>query len=490
MASIDYTSRDFEALKASMLTYASVNFPDWVPGSEGDFGVLLLELAAYVGDVNSYYVDRAQNEAYLSTATQPSSVVAISQMLGYVPSRGTPATGTVTLARDAVVGTGSLPDVLVPQGTLLSTGYIDAIDGQVTFETVTDRIVPGSGAVTTGVVGVIEGQTFTDTLGSSSGLPSQVFKIPRLRVYNDTVTLTVAGIPWLVVGHLLDADAVSQTFEVFTDGDGFTNVRFGDDLNGAIPPTGLDIVATYRTGYGSLGNLPAGSITGLVSDVPGVSVKQDSTTSGLSTSSATTGGTDPETLDQIRVNAPRSFATQQRAVTLADFENFALGVPGVTRAKAVSALYFTSVAVYVIGPDGTPASSTLVDSVTHTLQERALAGVTVSVAAPLAITVDVGSSLNPTTIDVWPTYSREGVQYKVSQAIKNLLSFNAIDLGMKLSAASVYQTVMSVPGVRSCTVPYMVRTDASLTGANDIQFHPWEYPVAGVVTVTSTGGIG
>jgi hypothetical protein len=230
---VDYTSRDFDSLKESMLQYAQTAFPGWVPGSEGDFGVLLVELLAYVGDVNSYYIDRAQNEAYLETATQKSSILNIANLLGYVPGQANPAKGFVTfVASDTSIHAGA-PAILVPAGFQLATDYIAEIDGQIIYETDQEfSLTPGQ---TSGAIPVTEGQTQVDpltgnpiSLGDSTGYPVQEFKIPKPRVYDDTVQVFVSGDPWRKVTHLMDGDSNDQVFQTYTDADGFTWVRFGD----------------------------------------------------------------------------------------------------------------------------------------------------------------------------------------------------------------------------------------------------------------------
>ena len=93
---IDYTSKDYTGFYQSMMAFAQQVFPDWTPSSEGDFGVALVELLSMCLDIMSYYGDRISQEAYLPTATQRLSLLNISQLLGYIPSNGSPATGTVT----------------------------------------------------------------------------------------------------------------------------------------------------------------------------------------------------------------------------------------------------------------------------------------------------------------------------------------------------------------------------------------------------------
>ena len=83
---LDYTSRDFVAIRTQMVGLARGLMPDWqTVGETGDFGTLLLELFAYMGDVLNFYIDRAASEAFLGTALRRQSVLYIADMFGYKP---------------------------------------------------------------------------------------------------------------------------------------------------------------------------------------------------------------------------------------------------------------------------------------------------------------------------------------------------------------------------------------------------------------------
>jgi len=484
---IDYTSRDYDGLRTSLLAYAQQAFPQWTPASEGDFGVLMVELLAYMGDVLSYYADRAQNEAYLATATQRASVLNIAKLLGYKPGTGTPAKGSVILKS----ASGS-PEILVPAGTQLATAYIDTIDGPIIFETDTEVAVPADGG--TASVNVTEGQTINDPtsggptlLATGTGYPDQTYQLSHPNVYQDTVQIYVDGVLWQPIDHLLDAQSFDRVYSVDVDANGYTWITFGDGNNGAVPPLGVDITTTYRIGYGSKGNLPKGSIVSVYNPIPGLSLEMiDGATSSYP--DPTTGGADPESTEQIRTNAPVAFNTQQRAVTLDDFAAFALSVPGVAKAAA-TADYFSSVTVYVVGPDGGTPTDTLLDRVYKTLQQRTLAGVTVNVEAPNFVKINVGIDGQPVTAEVWPNYSRVTVLNNIEQAIKTWLSFSNMDLGYRLTVAELYSVIMDVEGVRYVSIPVMVRDDAAQSGTSDIQLKPLEFPVPNDIVVTTTGGI-
>ncbi|HEX5734702.1 MAG TPA: putative baseplate assembly protein [Blastocatellia bacterium] len=107
-------------------------------------------------------------------------------------------------------------------------------------------------------------------------------------------------------------------------------VRFGDGLNGLIPPAGSGNIrmAYYKTGGGVVGNKPAHTITQLKTTVPYVEK--------VTNHEAAAGGADAETRDSLVKRAPRMIRHRGRAVTSEDFEDLALlASPEVARAKCV-----------------------------------------------------------------------------------------------------------------------------------------------------------
>lgn len=89
--SVDYTSRDFYALREELinLVKARVNVDSsrtWTGDDPSDFGVALIEAFAYIGDITNYYIDRIANETYLPTATQRRNILNLASLYGYVPT--------------------------------------------------------------------------------------------------------------------------------------------------------------------------------------------------------------------------------------------------------------------------------------------------------------------------------------------------------------------------------------------------------------------
>lgn len=483
---IDYTSKDYDGFRSSLLDYASRIFPEWTSRSEGDFGMLMVEMFSYLGDILSYYGDRIAQEAYLGTASQRSSLLGIAELLGYTPSNGLPATGTVTFVT-------SNPGVakLVPAGTQVATEFITTLDSVVTYETDEDVTVGANGATVT--VGVTQGITKSMVqIGTSFGVPEQSFRLPNMPIIDGSVRLFVEDATgtteWTEIAHLIDATPSEQVFATRTDDIGATWVLLGDNVSGRIPSTGLNIYATYRVGGGEFGNVAAGSVRSIVSSsLTGVSIHR---IENVYQSSEMSGGADAESNESIRRNAPRAFRTQQRLVTLQDFADAALATPGVSRAKAL-ANHYTSVTVYVTGPGGAQPTTTLKNSVYEALTARSLAGVSVTIAGPEVIKVNFGvaSGNQQVKVEVAPRFSRTTVTNEVKKALQRVLSVTRTDFGMRLTLADVYAELKTVPGLQYVSIPMFARADASQSGSADIQFRDWEIPAVGNIVLTVTGGV-
>jgi hypothetical protein len=107
-------------------------------------------------------------------------------------------------------------------------------------------------------------------------------------------------------------------------------LRFGDGMNGLIPPRGTNNMrmARYQTGGGTAGNKPVGTIGQLLSTVPGIDT--------VANVEAASGGAEAETLGALLERAPQTVRHGGRAVTLEDYADLAaLATPEVARARCV-----------------------------------------------------------------------------------------------------------------------------------------------------------
>jgi len=84
---IQYINKDFTELRASLINYARTYFPttynDFSPSSPG---MMFMEMAAYVGDIMSFYLDNQIQETYLQYARQTNNLYELAYMFGYKPN--------------------------------------------------------------------------------------------------------------------------------------------------------------------------------------------------------------------------------------------------------------------------------------------------------------------------------------------------------------------------------------------------------------------
>ena len=126
---IRYTDRDFNSIKNQLIQYSKTYFPNtYNDFTETSTGMLFMEMAAYVGDVLSFYLDNQIQETYIQKARQTTNLYALAYGLGYVPKVTTVAKVDIDYFQQvpAITVDGvSVPDynyaLLVPENTQIAS---------------------------------------------------------------------------------------------------------------------------------------------------------------------------------------------------------------------------------------------------------------------------------------------------------------------------------------------------------------------------------
>jgi hypothetical protein len=225
-------------------------------------------------------------------------------------------------------------------------------------------------------------------------------------VFDDAGNLTRFYILWSPVDDLAEASASDRVYAIDRT---FGQVQFGDGVHGTVPPIGKDnLVATYRAGGGSRGNVAAGLITTLRSTIPFVDKVLNPAAAG--------GGSDTELVEDAVVRGPRSIRHRGRAVTAEDFEQLALeSSQAVARVKALPLFndrgeYETNWVTVIIVPASADArplpSPQLRARVEQYLRERAASSVAfpkqVKVSGPAYVEVAVNADIYAQSLDLSP----------------------------------------------------------------------------------------
>jgi hypothetical protein len=83
---ISYLNKDFTSFKAALQQYAKTYFPTtYNDFTEATPGNLFIEMASYIGDVTSFYLDTQVQENFLLYAKEKENLYAMSYVMGYRP---------------------------------------------------------------------------------------------------------------------------------------------------------------------------------------------------------------------------------------------------------------------------------------------------------------------------------------------------------------------------------------------------------------------
>ena len=109
---IKYINRDFGDFRAQLMEYAKNYFPetynDFSPTSPG---MMFMEMAAYVGDILSFYQDTQLQETYLQYAKEPGNLYTLAYMMGYTPKVTTVSEVELEVSHEVAATAGNAPDM-------------------------------------------------------------------------------------------------------------------------------------------------------------------------------------------------------------------------------------------------------------------------------------------------------------------------------------------------------------------------------------------
>ena len=321
------TELDFDNIKTNLKTFlkAQNEFKDY--DFEGSGMNILLDTLAYNTHYLGFNANMLANEMFLDSASLRSSVVSHAKSLGYetTSSRAPYATINVSLSTDSITKT-------MASGTAFTTS-IDGVDYQ--FVTIADVTASNTGvAVPFDSVKIYEGTYVTSSYTVDTSDVDQRFLLTDARA--DTSTLTVkiqtsaSDTTTTTYTKATDITQLSSSSTVYylqeTDS-GLYEVYFGDGTVSKALSDGnivqLKYVVTNRTlANGASSFSSPSSIDG----VTGITV---------TTVANATGGSNPETIQSIKINAPLDYAAQGRCVTVDDYKTYTKKLFANTQAVSV-----------------------------------------------------------------------------------------------------------------------------------------------------------
>ena len=303
---------DFDTIKDSLKNFlrGQEQFQDY--DFEGSSFSVLLDILAYNTHYNALYTNLAVNEMFLDSASKRSSVVSLAKMLGYTPNS---ASCSKVKVNATVTAPTQNPDVVtLPAGQ----PFLTSIDGvSYTFYNVSDvTTVSAGGYYTFNDVELLEGTPLVYSYYIKKG---QRYVIPNANVDLSTLKVkireTATDDTFLVytpADSMTSLDSTTKAYFVKELDDGLFEIYFGDGVVGFAPTTGNYLTLEY---YVSSLDSPNGANT---FSYAGSAILGSGLT--VVATGPAQGGAAPEDIDQIKYNAPKLFAAQNRAVTTEDYK--------------------------------------------------------------------------------------------------------------------------------------------------------------------------
>lgn len=397
---IGYFDRSYEQMKNGLLTKLGFNVPEITDHTETDPWVKQLSIWGGMMEMLGYYVDGNARESFLVTALLFASGVKKAREFDYRVKGAVPASVTLRFT-SSIPATGPIS---IPIGTRVSTqtGLI--------FST-----------TSAGVIGT--GQTFIDvqakqwdavssvSLGNSNGSADQEY-ILEANIADGSVAIVVDVDVYTGQDTFAFSFKDDKHFVAGLNGDTNMTVRFGDGINGKIPPSGQAISTSYNLTSGEDGNVGAGLITTVVSTIttPGAEIIS------VSNTLAATGGAAFETLTKLQKRIPLSIRTKYRAVTDQDYIDIAELYAGVEKAGVQFNCDIDKyVHVFITPEGGGEASQGLIDDVLAFVNKRKIITTKVKVEGAGVINFIIQAN-----VVALPGYANATVKNAIEQ---NLLTF-------------------------------------------------------------------
>lgn len=320
-------SIDFDAIKSDLKKFLQFQdeFSDY--DFEGSGLNVLLNILAYNTHYNTVYDNFAINEAFLDTAFKRSSVISHAGLLNYIPRSyvGSVAKLNIVVTNDSV----DAPEILtLPAYTAFSTSVGEK---SYSFYTKSDYSVARNGsAYVFENIPIYEGR-FVEQEGTYTGDYYQCFTLSSGRIDSSSIVVTVDEQTETNVfdraEDILKIDGNSKVYFLKMNPDETFQIQFGNGTIGQALKAGDIVRVSYLVCNGSEVN---GARNFVFGDSFGTGL-----TAQITCVQSAIGGAEPESTDDIRMNAPRMYSTQNRLVTENDYQ-YAIQA-GFSNARAVKA---------------------------------------------------------------------------------------------------------------------------------------------------------
>jgi hypothetical protein len=380
--------------------------------------------------------------------------------------------GTLSLAPGAFqLLPSASSDALTGEAATVAKAAVNGVTTTLTFSARLGRIYDlPTVSVNANAVAATHGETTQEILGSGDatnpGLEFQLKQSPLTYTaasnssgVQSSLQVRVNNLLWTEVPNFLNSAPADRAYVTEPSSSAGPTVQFGNGIQGSRTPSGQsNVQALYRTGIGLAGMVAAGQLTQALDRPQGLQ--------SVTNPAAATGGADPASPSAARQSAPLPTLTLGRVVSLEDYQNFALNIPGIALALATWTWFGNTRGVFltVAGAGGTTLDSSdlVVQNLQLALQTNGLPFVPVQIVSYVPVLFEVALQVLVNT----PLYQTSIVIPQVWQSLVAAFAFGQLAPAQGVAASYVIELAQQVPGVVAVNLTALNRSGSAGPPAN------------------------
>ena len=419
MAKLNISQLDFDGIKANLKRFLSnqSQFKDY--DFEGSGMAVLMDLLAYNTHYLAYNANVAANEMFIDTADMRNSIVSLAKALGYTPNSATAPYADINVVVNDATGS----TLVMSAGTQFTTTVNEVSYNFVTIGS--NTISPIDNVYTFSNLKIYEGTYVTYQYTYDSTDVDQRFLIQSASADVTTLTVQVQNSSTDTVTNtytkatsITELDSTSKVYFLQEAEDGKFEVYFGDGVTGKALTNGNIIILKYVvTNKTAANGASSFSLSGNIGGFSNVT---------LTVNSNAANGAEPETNQSIKFNAPKSYAAQDRAVTVEDYKAKVKELYANTQSisawggEDAETPFYGRVYISINPKSGSTLTQTTKNSIIDSLKRYSVASVT-----PVIVDPETTNIILTSTVKYDKTATSKTADTLKSETIEDLTAYNS-----------------------------------------------------------------
>jgi len=419
MAKLSISQLDFDGIKVNLKRFLSnqSQFKDY--DFEGSGMAVLMDLLAYNTHYLAYNANVAANEMFIDTADMRNSIVSLAKALGYTPNSATAPYADINVVVNDATGS----TLVMSAGTQFTT----TVNGlSYNFVTIgSNTISPIDNVYTFSNLKIYEGTYVTYQYTYDSTDVDQRFLIQSASADVTTLTVQVQNSStdtvintYTKATSITELDSTSKVYFLQEAEDGKFEVYFGDGVTGKALVNGNIIILKYVvTNKTAANGASSFSLSGNIGGFSNVT---------LTVNSNAANGAEPETNQSIKFNAPKSYAAQDRAVTVEDYKAKVKELYANTQSisawggEDAETPFYGRVYISINPKSGSTLTQTTKNSIIDSLKRYSVASVT-----PVIVDPETTNIILTSTVKYDKTATSKTADTLKSETIEDLTAYNS-----------------------------------------------------------------